>query len=434
MLFIFYCRLHCHLKLWPHFDYVFVVKLREFLEDEKWSLSDLLLDGLQLKEHDKGAALDEICRNSERVLFLFDGGDELAGVVVHPKCKFPIKDKVVLSRMISGVISCSLLPDATVVITTRPTNQIPSKPFGRVVDVYGFTKAGIKQYVDKFCTGKEQLRKFIQTNIDTNPNMATFCHTPIQCKFVCMSLEDMFARPERGSVPDIRTMTQLYVKATHRLGRKLHPSLKFDDRDLNLEQIFSILKEPFLKHATLANDNMTRPMKIIFYDNDLRKYGFKDEDKQTGFLSGSKKTDPDNSDSRRSTWSFSHLSLQEFFAAVGLIQGPRTGVLRFLVDDNSVKQNEIVITFLCGLLGDPSNAYYLKHLGSTDVLLDFCKEFIEKLRGKLENDAFRMIAYIYETQCAELVYIVPEEIKDLPNGDARAVLGVGAGHVSGHQS
>ena len=399
------------LELWPHFDYVFVVKLREFSEDIQWSLSDLLLDGLQLEEHEKRAAFDEIRRNSKGVLFLFDGGDELAGIVKDSKFRFPIEHKVVLSMIISSIISCGLLPDATVVITTRPTNQIPSKPFDRVVDVYGFTKDGIKQYVDTFCTNKEQLRKFIQINIDSNPNMATFCHTPVQCVFVCKSLEDMFERSKNGSVPDIRTMTQLYVKATHRLGRKLHPCLKSNVKDLDLEEIFSILKEPFLKHATLAKENMTRPLKIIFYDCDLRKCGFEDEDKQTGFLSGSKKTDQDDREIKRNTWSFSHLSLQEFFAVVGLIQGPRTDVWKLLADDNSVVQNEIVITFLCGLLGDPRNVYYLKHLGLTDGLLDFCKEFIEKLKGKLKNDAFKMAQLIYETQCKDFVGIVPEVIR-----------------------
>ena len=393
------------LKLWPHFDYVFVVKLREFSKD-KWSLSDLLLDGLTLKENDERAAFKEICQNFKGVLFLFDGGDELAGGVGHSKERFPIEEKVVMSRMIYCVINCKRFHDASVVITTRPTNQIPSKPFDDVVDVYGFTKDGIKRYVDKFCTGK--LREFIQTNIDSNPNMATFCHTPVQCVFICKTLADMFERSESGSVPDIRTMTQLYVKATYRLGRKLHPSLKGDERDLDLEQIFRILKEPFLKHATLAKDNMTHPLKIIFYDNDLRQHLFKDEDKQTGFLSGSKKMDPDDREIRRNTWSFSHLSLQEFFAAVGLIQGPRTDVWELL--EGSVKQNEIVITFLCGLLGDPRNVYYLKHLGSTDGLLDFCKEFIEKLKGELD-DAFKLAQFIYETQCTDFVDNVPEEIK-----------------------
>ena len=397
-------------KLWRHFDYVFVVKLRNISEDEKWSLSDLLLHGLHLEEHEKKAAFEEICRHSKGVLLFFEGHDELEGAGGHSKDSkdFPIEEKVVMSRMIYRVISCGLLPDATVVITTRPTNLIRSKPFGRVIDVYGFTKDGIKQYVDTFCTGNEQLREFTQMNIDSNPNMATFCHTPVQCVFICKTLADMFERSEGDSVPDISTMTQLYVKATHRLGRKLHPSMKFDDRDLDLEQIFSILKEPFLKHAALAKDNMTRPLKIIFYDNDLRQYGFEDEDKQTGFLSGSKKADQDDREIRRNTWSFSHLSLQEFFAVVGLIQGPRTDVWKLL--EGSVKQNEIVITFLCGLLGDPRNVYFLKHLGSTDGLLDFCKEFIEKLKGKLENDAFKLAQFIYETQCADFVDNVPEEI------------------------
>ena len=399
-------------NLWPDIDHVFVIKLRELLEDEWWSLVDLLLADMQLAIHEKSAALDEICRNSERVLLLIDGLDEYPGYQ-YSKCRFPIEHKVDLSNVISSIISGCLLPEAKVVVTSRPTNQIPSMAFGRVVDVYGFTRDGINQYVDRFCASNKQLRQFIWTNIDSNPNMATFCHTLVQCSFVCRSLEDMFEHSETGSVPHIKTMTQLYVKATHRLGRKLHPSLKYDDTDPDLERIFSVLKEPFLKHAALAKDCMTTPLKLIFYDVDLKQHGFEDVDKQTGFLSGSKKTDPDDSQTKRNSWSFSHLTLQEFFAAFGLLQGSRSGVWMLLQNENFVKQYEIVITFLCGLLGDPRNVYYLKYLGSTDVSFDFCREFTKTLKGKLENDPFKMVSFIYETQCKELVSNLPKEIQSL---------------------
>ena len=396
-------------NFWPDVDYAFVMKLREFSQDEKWSLSDLLLDDLQLSNCEKSAALDAICQHSERVLFLVDGLDECA-YYRYSKCKCPSTSKADLSKMISSIISCSLVPKAKVVVTSRPTNQIPSDVFDRVVDVYGFTRHGISQYVDRFCAGNEELGQFILTKIESNPNMATFCHTPVQCHFVCRSLKDMHKHSESGSGLGMATMTQLYVKATHRLGRKLHPSLKYDNTDPGLKTVFRILKEPFLKHAALAKDCMTNPLKIIFYDDDLDQHEFNDEDKQSGFLTGSKKTDPDDRESKVNSWSFSHLSLQDFFAAIGLLQCPCTDVWMLLENDNFIKQYEIVITFMSDLLGDPGNAYYLEYLGLTNASLD-CKDFIKKLKGKFENDPLKMVTFIYETQCKDIVDNVPEEIK-----------------------
>ena len=395
---------------WTDIKYVFAVKLRDLLKDGTWSLAELLLEELQLEDTDKTAALQELVRQSSHVMVIIDGVDEYVGYV-YSDVRAPIEDKVDLSVIISCVIRGSLLPNAKVVVSSRPTNQIPSTLFGRVVDVYGFTRDGIKQYVDSHYTG--QLRNFMWNNIERNPNMATFCHTPVQCVFVCAALADMFKDTERGDMPEIKTMTQLYVKATHRLGRKLHPSLKEDRRELDLRAIFGILKQPFLKHAGLAKESMTDQLKLLFYDEDLEKYGFDEEDRQTGFLSASRKADPDDRATTLRSWSFSHLSLQEFFAATGLVVlGPRDDVWKLLENpENSIKQYEIVITFLLGLLGDSSNAYYLKYLGSDDASLDFCNELITKIKGSLEGDPLKLVTLVYETQSDVLVDHVPGEIK-----------------------
>ena len=394
---------------WPQFDYVFVSKLRELLQSGEWSLSELLLDDLPLSEDEKKAAIDEICKHSQQILYLVDGLNEYSSYR-YENCKFPVGSKVELSCLISRIISGGLLPDAKVVVTSRPTNQIHSGAFGRVVDIYGFTKDGIERYVKRFCAEKKQLEEFILRSIRTNPNLSTFCHTPVQCHFVCRGLQDKFEHSESGVAPEIQTTTQLYVKATHRLGRTLHPSLKKDNTDHTLEIDFNVLKDPFVKHAALAKECMTDPLRIIFYDDDLKKHGFDDLDKQTGFLSRSKTTDPRDKDSPRNSWSFSHLSLQEYFAAVGLLLRPRTDVWRELENDSFVKRNEIVITFMAGLLGDPMNAYYLKYLGLTNESVE-CKEFIKKLKGRLEIDPLKLVTLIYETQCKDMLDNVPAEIK-----------------------
>ena len=422
--------------LWPEIDYLFVIKLRKLLETAGWSLSDLLFGDLQLSDDDKNEFLEEICQHSNQALCIVDGLDEFQQFEFTSR-RFPVEDKVNLSTMISSVISCSFLPDAKMILTTRPTNRIPPfEEFGRVVDIYGFTTEGIEQYVDKFCAGKEELKHYIRANIDTNPNMKTFCHTPILCRFICESLEDihenpeqldtleeicedeecsknkegMCENPERITDRDMQTMTQLFVKATHRIGRKLHPSLKNDSKDRDLGGIFSILKGSFLKHAALAKSGMTNPLKLIFDDADLEDNQFSTDDTQTGFLSGSKKTDPNDTHTYKDTWSFSHLTLQEFFGAFGLLQGSDEAILELLRKKESRKQNEMVITFLLGLLGDPHNAYFLRYLGSVEASFALCTQMIKQLANKLKHDPVKLATFVFETQCKDLVKYMPEKI------------------------
>ncbi|KAK2156295.1 hypothetical protein NP493_1980g00017 [Ridgeia piscesae] len=244
---------------WPQFDYIFVIKLRE-VSERQWSIGDLLFLGLNLSSKEKKAVLDEIREHSNRTLVIVDSLDEFP-LFLYSQSQFPFGTEVNLSEMISIIINCTWLPDSTVVVTSRHTDQIPSKVFCRIVDVYGFTMGGIETYVNNFCKENKQLRKFIWKNITTNPNMATFCHTPVQCVFMCNSLKDQFQHSESGSIPDMTTMTQLYVKATYRLAKKLHPRLKPDKGQANLKHVFRILKAPFTKHAQLAKYGMENQLK-----------------------------------------------------------------------------------------------------------------------------------------------------------------------------
>ena len=395
-------------SMWPEIDYLFLVKLRKLLETAKWSLSDLLIGDLSLSnQEEKNAAIEELCHHSERILCCLDGLDEMKQFQFS-ECTFPVENKVSLSDMISSIISCSLLPHAKVLLTTRPSDQTPpSKQFDRVVDIYGFTSNGIERYVDTFCDQEKELKQYIRTSITSNPNIATLCHTPILCGFVCDTLKYNHEHPESSSDQDTKTMTQLFVNATYQLAKKLCPSLKYPKGNQSSKKVLLDLQEPFRKHGALAKDGMTMPLKLIFDDADLTKHGFTDEDKQTGFLSGSEKTDPHDREATTNTWSFTHLTLQEFFGAYGLLQD--SYILNLLINKASVKQNEMVITFLLGLLGDTRNAYFLKYLG-LDNASDTTEQLIKQLATKLEEDAMKLATFVFETQREELVKYVPEMI------------------------
>jgi len=399
-------------KIWPEIDYLFLITLRNLLETAGWSLSDLLFGDLEMSMDQKASALEEVCRPCDgadtNTILLIDGLDEYAAYSFCSNCQFPVEEKVNLSTMISGIICCSVLPEAKVLLTSRPCKQIPPfEKFQRVVDIYGFTREAIQQYVETFCAGKEELHKYIHSNVNSNPNLATLCHTPVMCHFVCTSLEDFF---KCDDIIDVNTMTQLYTKASHQLGERLHRRLKTDKTDLDTREIVRVLKPSLLKHSALAKDGMTQPLKLIFDDDELKTHGFSEEDKQTGFLSGSKKTDPDDRHKYRNTWSFTHLTLQEFFGSYGLLQGQRTDILKRLDSEESIKQNEMVITFLLGLLGDARNAYFLKYTDSGKASVDV-KEIIKKLAEKLKRDPKKLATFVFETQCEELAEYIPEKIK-----------------------
>ena len=395
-------------SLWPEIDYLFLVKLRKLLETAEWSLSDLLIGNLHLSDHEKSVAIEELCQHSERILCCLDGLDEMKQFQFS-ECTFPVESEVSLSDMISSIISCSLLPHAKVLLTTRPSDQTPpSKQFDRVVDIYGFTSNGIEQYVDTFCDQKKELKQYIWTTITSNPNIATLCHTPILCGFVCDTLKYNHEHPESSSDQDTKTMTQLFVNATYQLAKQLCPPLKYPKGNQSSKKVLGDLQEPFRKHGALAKDGMTMPLKLIFDDADLTKHGFTDEDKQTGFLSGSEKTDPHDREATTNTWSFTHLTLQEFFGAYGLLQ-PDSDILNLLSNKASVKQNEMVITFLLGLLGDKRNAHFLEYLGVGNASVT-TEQLIEQLATKLEKDPKKLATFVFETQCEELVKYIPEVI------------------------
>ena len=400
-------------QLWCHIDYLFLIKLRQLLQTEKWSITDLLFGDLSMSDSDKIAAFDEIRKHSDHVIILIDGLDEYPSYK-YKRVKFPKESKVKLSAVISSIISLTFLPKAKVIVTSQPTNQISSNEFDRVVEIYGFTKAGIKQYVRRYCADKSKdLTPFILTNITDNPNIETFCHTPAQCHFVCVSMEDCFGHTDR--VPHIKTMTQLYVETTYRLARALHPELKYN-QDTDFDTTFTVLKDPFLKHAELAKTNcMANPLKLICYDDDLRHHGFRGVDNKTGFLARAKKMVPDSFENDRNSWSFSHLTLQQFFAALALLKdtGSSSDMAKICESRASVNKYDMVITFLAGLLGDPDrkNREYLTSLGIENASLDRCREFIRSLKTKLRKKPLKFVTLVFESQRKELIEILPEKFK-----------------------
>ena len=401
-------------NLWKdQFIYAFVITLRELPQNKMWTLSELLLGGLPLSSREKVAAFGNICRNAKYVLCLVDGLDEVPydnKTSYACDCNAPID----LSSMLSSIIGNSMLPGATIVITSRPTMELPVRSFERIVELYGFPRDSIYKYVSIFCAGNNHLEQFIGKNFEESQNLITYCYIPLQCQFVCQALADVHSHGVDGDVPVIKTITQLYMNASINSARKLHPRLKYNRAEMNVKGVLKMVTEPFKKYADLAKHcMMTVPLKIIFYEGDLERVKLRvdnADDMQCGVMTQSRKRDTNVPTMTCTCWSFNHLTLQEYFSAIGLLQGSTVDIWQLLVDKSAIYKHEVVISFLAGLSGDKRNADYTKQLLSSDVSLDH-RELVKKLAQVLENDPLKVITILYETQDPDVVATVSSECK-----------------------
>ena len=399
--------------LWKDvFNHVFVITLREQLQDTKWTLKQMLLDRLPLSPVEKEAAFEEICRNSKRLLILGDGLDEIS---YHHTSTSLASDRdalIDLSLLLSSILGNTMLPGATVVMTTRPNYLLQMKAFDRTVELYGFPRDSIMKYVSMFSAEDEQLQQFIRKTFEENKNLLMLCYIPIQTKFVCETLKDVHEQGKKGEVPVIRTITQLYLQATINMARKMHPHLKF--REVELGDVLEVITEPFRKYAELAKQwFMSTPLRIIFFQDDLETVGLRvdnHEDMECGVMTRASKRDERMPTMIHPCWSFNHLTLQEYFSAIGLLQGSAEDRDKLLKNESSVRQQEIVIKFMLGLVGDSHNAWFMKQLLSSQVSLDL-KHFVKKLAYMLKDDPLKVLDILFESQDPDLVDIITSNIK-----------------------
>ena len=399
--------------LWKDvFSHVFLITLREQPQDTKLTLRQMLLDRLPLSPVEKEAAFEEICRNPKRLLILGDGLDEIQ---YHHTSRCLASDRGAptdLSLLLSSILGNTMLPGATVVVTSRSTHLLPLRAFGRTVELYGVPRDSIMEYVSMFSAEDEQLQQFIRKTFKEKKNLLMLWYIPIQTKFVCETLKDLHEQSKKGEVPVIRTITQLYLQATINMARKMHPRLKF--REVELGDVLKVITEPFRKYAELAKQCvMSTPLRIIFYQNDLEEVGLRVnslEDMECGVMTRASKRDERVPTMTKPCWSFNHLTLQQYFSAIGLLQGSAEDRDKLLEDVFSVRQQEIVIKFMLGLVGDSHNAWFTKQLLSSQVSQDL-EDFVKKLADVLKDDPLKVLDILFESQDPDLVDIITSKIK-----------------------
>ena len=345
-------------ELWKDaVEYLFLITVRELQQDRTWTLEELLLDGLPLTGPERRAAMCLLQEENSRILIAEDGFDELDHQIGLKSEVRHVDERTDLNTLLSRITRSTILKGAKVIVTSRHNNNVPL--CDRNTELYGFPADSIQKYIEKFSREDTPLETYIRHQLLQNVNLATLSYLPVHLNCFCVCLSDRFSATQSENAPVVATMTQLYVMAVINMAMKHHPSMKSSSTRIHSRTFYDIMGKSFRSHAALAKHfAVSTQRKIILYEDDLERFDVGDEDRRTGFLVESH---------TRPCWSFHHLSIQEMFAAVGLLLGPHEELFQLVGDVDSALRHEVLIKFIVGLWCDPQNTHFIESIRGQGV-------------------------------------------------------------------
>ncbi|XP_062270944.1 NACHT, LRR and PYD domains-containing protein 3-like [Scomber scombrus] len=250
-----------------------------------------------------------------KVLFIFDGLDEsrLSLDFNNSEVVSDVTQKSSVSVLLTNLIKGKLLPSALIWITSRPAaaNQIPPSCVDRVTEVRGFTEAQEEEYFRRRFSDEKQSSTII-SHIKTSRSLHIMCRIPVFCRITATVLDHMLTSDQRGELP--KTLTDLYSHFL--LVQTKRKKNKYDEgHETSPQELTEADSELLLKLGRLAFEQLEKG-NIMFYQEDLEQCGL--DVTEASVLSGvcTQIFKRESVIFQKTVYSFVHLSVQEFLAAV----------------------------------------------------------------------------------------------------------------------
>ncbi|XP_069812058.1 NACHT, LRR and PYD domains-containing protein 3-like, partial [Dendropsophus ebraccatus] len=381
--------------LYQRFSFVFFFKFRELNSLDEVSLETMILQ--QYPDLEK--LIQVILEDPEKLLFIFDGLDESNHTMDFTSwdlCSNP-RERRHCGQIVVSLVRKSLLNGCSVLMTSRPIRlaSIDCNVFQRIVEITGLFPEERRTYFENFFSDPELAEKAF-TYVKQNDTLYTFCYLPSYCWIICTVLSRSFQTTSSDQPVTLlpKTVTQLFAVFVANI--LANHSLDKSDAQKVLQSLGWMAEYGVMNH------------KVIFDDRDLGSFHVDNKSKLlSSFLMESE--DP-------VSYSFLHLTVQEFFSALVHYTDYSPEKLQKLL--NKAKsyphlRGEIFLRFLCGLSDGTTRSILAGYLdtqaaqASRDVIT-WLKNFIpEKQSPKESKDKKRHLLstfyYLFETQNKPLV-------------------------------
>ena len=358
------------------FNVVFLVKFRRFNDNPKLSLRDLLTRAETVECLDD-SVWDLVQNEPTKVLLIFDGLDEFSrkeDILAQEDYKNNVNEKMPVSVLYKKLAAGQFLHGASILTTTRPkaVEYVARVKFERTVEIRGFTSKNVEDYVEKFCRDCTGAKEKIWEHIKSNTNLFSLCYIPVNCFLICHCLLQIFLSGSSAQLPrkitDIYQMTVKMVFFNHNREKwslnkletlkETHMYEPFENFPEELKELFNRLGEIALKGI--------KEGRLLFESSEVS--GLED----CGLLHKLPNLQPKRPliDPPKSQFCFTHLTVQEFFAAKHLVDTKcktKWKIERFVRKHINDGKWQVVLQFIAGSLKDSRSDTFITLLPKSTV-------------------------------------------------------------------
>ncbi|XP_045572410.1 uncharacterized protein isoform X2 [Salmo salar] len=395
---------HQMLNLWAEEDhrelnYMFYFDVRDISPSTNpMRLEDLLFNMYSEPEESREEVLQDIKKNSENVVIIFDGITDLS-----------------FHSVIKKLVDKDLLPDAKIVITCRP--EVPSGDFltdwpSFRVEVKGFSNESIRAYLTKMLSAEPNPTPNHDSlsSVLNNLELFSLCHVPMYALMVVACI--YYSTPEASKQP--WPTTKMYINILRYCILK-HSGKQMNDLDKclieNREKILSLAKIAF--YAT-----QQKTMNLTELSCEVSSVQF-------SFLGALMiMVEPTVSDTYSA---FLHYTMQEFVGALWLLQNPDK-IREFLqkCQTEEWKHTKHMVPFMCGLLNERNirlvnglvpaqqikmtSDWFFKEVVNTFLPLQTNQDHAEGGAPEFEVDLLFLCQCLYESQSTEACLLLLDKL------------------------
>ena len=414
-------------------DFVFYVKLRDCFDKTEINLFQFLMGNAACNSLEwmedlsirKGVL--KLLSQSESVCILLDGYDEAGIDDTHlkenSKIEFDADGQNSPEHYILGLLNGTILPNAKKLITSRPGQMLSLTDIYKpkfIVKIFGFKQQDIKQICFDICGNEYALQVF--SHIESQPDLLSYCLVPINCILTVHCIYRFLKEKRQKSLP--KNITGVFILTFFFFSKTKH--MRKNLKKFDIKNFFDLEKLSKLAWSGIENK------KIYFDENDLKNVGLNDRS-ISSFTVTLKQKNQVNwvkivENATKKCIYFSHLLLQEFFAAVFCLYFMKFTKFKAIFSDSNQfiltsNRFEMISKFMFGL-SNPETFETLKEIYPNISIpvqrIKLLKDFATYIASTIPKKTSLMnaLTYIrvccwgYETQDPKFCEILAENLSN----------------------